>query len=125
MRYTKKFLLKNPFFMFLANFIFAVSHLKIHPAIHLRAVFDKSSRPEVFCKKGVLKNFAKFTGKDLCQSVFFNKVAGFRPAILLKKRLWHWCFPVNFTKFLENTLFYRTPLVAASLFFGEFCVSPF
>ena len=23
----------------------------------------------VFCKKGVLKNFAKFTGKDLCQSV--------------------------------------------------------
>ena len=27
-------------------------------------------------KKGVLRNFAKFTGKDLCQSVFFNNVAG-------------------------------------------------
>ena len=25
----------------------------------------KSSRPEVFCKKGVLRNFAKFTGKHL------------------------------------------------------------
>ena len=25
----------------------------------------KSSRPEVFCKKGVLKNFAKFTRKHL------------------------------------------------------------
>ena len=25
---------------------------------------------------GVLKNFAKFTGKQLCQSLFFNKVAG-------------------------------------------------
>ena len=25
-------------------------------------------------KKGVLRNFTKFTGKHLCQSVFFNKV---------------------------------------------------
>ena len=31
--------------------------------------------PEVFCKKGVLRNFAKLTGKHLCQSLFFNKVA--------------------------------------------------
>ena len=30
--------------------------------------------PEVFCKKGVLKKFAKFTGKHLYQSIFFNKV---------------------------------------------------
>ena len=29
------FLLKNPFFMFLANFIFAALHLKIQPAVHL------------------------------------------------------------------------------------------
>ena len=27
---------------------------------------DRSSGPEVFCKKGVLRNFAKFTGKHLC-----------------------------------------------------------
>ena len=46
-----------------------------------------SSRAEVFCKKGVLRNFTKFTGKHLCQSLFFNKVAGLRPANLLKKRL--------------------------------------
>ena len=31
----KKFLLKKPFLMFLANFSFVVSHLKIHPAVHL------------------------------------------------------------------------------------------
>ena len=49
--------------------------------------------PKVLCKKGVLRNFAKFTG----------------PSTLLKKRLWHRCFPVSFTKFLRN-LFYRTPL---------------
>ena len=38
----------------------------------------RSSRPEVFCKKGVLRNFTKFTGKHLCQSLFFNKVADVR-----------------------------------------------
>ena len=35
-----------------------------------------SSRPEVFCKNSVLRNFTKFTGKHLCQSLFLNKVAG-------------------------------------------------
>ena len=36
----------------------------------------RSSRPEVFCKKRVFRNFTKFTGKHLCQSLLFNKVAG-------------------------------------------------
>ena len=40
-------------------------------------------------KKCVLKNFANFTGKHLCQGLFFNKVAGLRPETLLKKRLCH------------------------------------
>ena len=31
-------------------------------------------------KKVVLKSFAKFIGKHLCQSLSFNKVAGLRPA---------------------------------------------
>ena len=74
---------------------------------------DRSSRPEVFCKKGVLRNFAKFTGKHLCQSLFFNKVAGLRPSTLLKKRLWYRCFPFNFFEIFKNPFFYRTPLVAA------------
>ena len=57
----------------------------------------KSSRPELFCKKGVLRNLTKFTAKHLRQSLFFN-----RPATLLKKRLWHRCFHVNFVKFLRT-----------------------
>ena len=65
----------------------------------------KSSRPEVFYKKGVLRNSTKFTGKHLCQSLFFNEVAGLRPTTLLKKRLWHRCFPVNFAKFLRTPFF--------------------
>ena len=39
----------------------------------------RSSHPEVFCKKGVLRNFAKITGKYQCQSLFYDKVAGPRP----------------------------------------------
>ena len=38
----------------------------------------RSSRPLVLCKKGVLRNFTKFTGKHLCQGLFFNKVASLR-----------------------------------------------
>ena len=58
----------------------------------------------MFFKIGILKRFTKFTGKHLCQSLFFNKVTDLRPATLLKKRLWHKCFPVNLAKFLR-TLF--------------------
>ena len=58
--------------------------------------------PEVLCKKSVFGNFTKFTGKHLGQSLFFNKVAGLRPTTLLKKRLWHRCFPMNFAKFLRT-----------------------
>ena len=39
---------------------------------------DRSSRPDVFCEKFGLRNFAKFTGKHLRQSLFFNKVAGLK-----------------------------------------------
>ena len=35
LHYIKKVLLKNGFFMLLANLIFVASHLKIHPAVHL------------------------------------------------------------------------------------------
>ena len=52
--------------------------------------------PEVFWNKSVLRNFTKFKGKHLCQSL--------RPAALLKKRLWDKCFPVTSMKFLRTTL---------------------
>ena len=41
--------------------------------------------PEVFCKKRRSQKFRKFTGKHLSQILFFNKVAGLRPATLLKR----------------------------------------
>ena len=65
----------------------------------------RNSLPEVFCRKGALRNFSKFTGKHLCQSLYFNKVSGLGAETLLKKRLWHRCFPVNFVKFLRTPFF--------------------
>ena len=57
---------------------------------------------EVFYKKGVLKNSAKFTRKHLCHSLPYNEVAGPRPATLLIRKLWCWCLTVNFAKFLRT-----------------------
>ena len=57
---------------------------------------EQKQPPEYSVRKGVLRNFTKFEGKHLCQSLFFNKVSGLRSATLLKKKLWHRCFPVNF-----------------------------
>ena len=60
----------------------------------------RSSRSDVFCKKGVLRNFAKFVGKHLCRSLYFNKVAD---PTLLKQRLWHRYFSVTFAQILRKT----------------------
>ena len=38
-----------------------------------------------------------------CQSLSFNKVAGLRSTTLLKKRLWHRCFPAEFCEISKNT----------------------
>ena len=79
-----------------------------------RNVILRSIQLEVFCKKGALGNFVKFIEKHLCQSLFFNKVAGLSPATLFKKRLWHRCIPVNFVKSLRTPFFHKTTPVAAS-----------
>ena len=70
--------------------------LSIYPEQTMQSIICYSRQkqpPEVFCKQDVLKNFSKFTGKRLCQSLFFNK-----------KRLWHRCFLVNFCKISKSNL---------------------
>ena len=52
---------------------------------------SKAATGGILVRKGVLRNFAKFTGKHLCQSLFFNKVAG-----------------LNFAKFLSTTFLRNT-----------------
>ena len=62
-----------------------------------RAYEPRSSRQRCSVKKSVFRNFTKFTGKHLCQSLFFNKVAGLRPANSCEFSE----ISVNFAKFLR------------------------
>ena len=89
------------FFFFMANCIVCIVSETLMTWILVR-----TSRAAT---RGVLlENFAKFSGKHLCQSLFFHKVAGLRPETLLKIRLWHMCFPVNFTKFSRTPFLHNT-----------------
>ena len=74
----------------------------------------RSSHERCSVKICVLKNVTKFTGKKVCQSLFFNKVAGLRPAALLKKETLAQVFSCEFCDIFKNTFFHRRPLVAAS-----------
>ena len=53
---------------------------------------DRSSRPEVFCKKDVFRNFAKYSQENICTRVFSSEFCGIS----------------------KNIFSYRTPPVAAS-----------
>ena len=99
----------------LENIVFL---LKYHIDWHHRKD-PRNSHRRYSTRKGVLRNFRKFT--DLCQSLFFNKVTGVRPATLLKERLWQRCFTVNFVKFLRTLHLQSTPgwlLLEFQLFFA-------
>ena len=80
---------------FPANYFFLKKWSQNHIFTH-----GRSSRREVVCKKGPLRNLVRFTGKHLWQSL---------SATLSKKRLWRRCFPVNFSKSL------RTPFLIEHL----------
>ena len=57
----------------------------------------RSSRPDVFCKKGILRNFTKFTGKHLIKIEALAQV-----------------FSGEFCEISKNAFSYRAPPVAAS-----------
>ena len=61
-------------------------------------IYVRSSHRRCSIKKGVLRNFTKFT-TPVPESLL-NKVA-----TLLKKRLWHRRFPMNSAKFLRTPFF--------------------
>ena len=65
----------------------------------------RSSHQRCSMKKGVHRNFTKFTGKHLCQSLFFNKVAGLRPKTcsFIKKETLAQVFSCEFCEISKNT----------------------
>ena len=69
---------------------------KTAPSVFL----SKFKKPSHYCIRG-----SHWTTTN-CLSVFDHYVG--RPATLLKKRLWHRCFPVNFEKFLRTPFLQNT-----------------
>ena len=98
-----------------------------HLTLYEKFIDCKSRYPEVFCEKGVLKSFAKFTGK-------YQYWQSCRPEVckLIKMRFQHMCFLVNFAKFLRkatvfcrryvNGCFSRSPCVSVNILY-EFLYS--
>ena len=79
----------------------------------------RNSHPEVFCKKGVLRNLPNSLENNCARLSFFIKLQAFtslRPVTLfLNKETLAQLFPCEI---YENTFFHRTPLVAASGYNG-------
>ena len=65
-----------------------------------KVLSDQKQPPEVFYKKGVLKNIAKFTGKHLCQSLFLIRLQAF-----MKKEALAQVFSCGFCKISKRTPF--------------------
>ena len=65
---------------------------------------------EVLYKKTVPKNLSKFTAKHLCQGCQAEACN------FIKKGTLSQMFSREFCEMSKNTLFYRTPLVAASVY---------
>ena len=73
-------------------------HVSIESTLLLFLLVTELPFSEVLFRKDVLENFAEFTGKHVCQSLSFNKVAGAAS---------------KFEKFLKTHFF--LPRVAASI----------
>ena len=83
--------------------------------------FLRSSRPDVLCESGVLRNFTKFSGKHLCQSPFFNKVADLT---LFKKETLAQVLSCKFCEIFKNTFFIKHHWWLLLFFFSDISVLP-
>ena len=72
-------------------------------------VIDRKQPPEVFYTKGILKNFAIFTGIHLCWSLFV-KLQAFRHATLLKRYSSTGVFR-KYCEYYKYCEIFRTPIL--------------
>ena len=71
------------------------------PNFHL----SRSSQQRCSVGKGVLRNSVKFKGKHLCQSLFFNKVAGLEAFNFIKKETLTQVFCCELCEISKSTFF--------------------
>ena len=70
-------------------------------------------------RKCVLRNFAKFIGKHLCQSLYFNKVAAFfnKACNFIKIETLTQVFSYEFCEIFKNTVIMEHVWATASVMF--------
>ena len=85
-------------------FCFCFLYWKVLNRVHLML---QKQLPEVFYKKVLIK-ILQNSKENTCDKVSFLIKLHAAPTILLKKRLWYWCFPVNFAKFLRTPCSHNT-----------------
>ena len=73
----------------------------------------KKQPTELFCKKFALKNFANFTGRHLCWSLFFIKLQAWGPAIFFKKT--PGVFPLKFPKLFQKKFLWTSASVSSQV----------
>ena len=95
---------KNQFTTFLLTFLSVCWWIVMLMTMMMMTTNFRSSHRGCFVRKNVLWNFAKFTGIYLCQSLFFNKVVGLRPATLglAQVLFFEFCEISNNTFFTEH-----------------------
>ena len=76
---------------------------------------SRSSQRRCSVRKVVLRNFAKFTGEHLRQSLLFNKVAG-----LIKKETPAQVFSCEFCEISTNTFFIEHPWAIITRWLGDY-----
>ena len=82
------------------SFYLILSIAKFFTALILKNICKRLLLKMCSAGEGVLRNFAKFLGKHLCQSFFFEKVAGLR-----KKETLTRVFSCEFCEIFKNTFF--------------------
>ena len=92
---------------FLTKLRLNLSHLN-----NMAHALSRSSHQRCSVIRGVLRNFVKFKGKHLCQSLFFNKVVDLN---FIKKETLEQVFSCEFYKISKKTFFYRILPVTASV----------
>ena len=101
------------YFPFFVIFLLKWNNQEIFNKEHTRKVenckanhiLDRTSHRRCSVTEDVLRNFAKFTGKHLCQGLF---VSGPKACNFIKKRLWHRYVRANFAKFLRTSFSQNT-----------------
>ena len=84
------------------RFVVFVANFKHIPHLFLVFLLLTLNKQVVFCLLNRHSSHSEVSSNKVVPKKFVKFFAGLRFATLLKKKLWHRCFPVNIAKFLKT-----------------------